>query len=424
MSETLHMADLYISGMKNKGISVQDLLEQIPSEVFEKLSQESKVDYQVKKLTGQRIFILLLHGLLSGKELSFRILEQLFKGPVYQSLVGGAVGLRTDHSSISDRLAVIRIDFFKGMFEHVSSVFSERFSSEEVRKYRLVRFDSTMISLSAKLLHMDAIRTGDHKKTVAEGDHCMYVKFSVGFDGMTVRQIKFFQDQNHLSENVALLETIQQTALSKNDIAVFDKGITRRQSYEQFTQSGIQFVTRIKADKAGSKRLLRYEKLRDFMPAGQQLLTPSLRIIEDAQVYLFDQKYQKIETPFRLIKAVRIENDEPINFLTNIEELSVEEVTEVYRLRWEIEVFFKFLKQELDFKHFLSRNKNGLQVMMYMTAIAAMLIYVFRKLNQIEGFKIAKLQFINELEREVIRIAVELCQGNLEIFQNLFPLRE
>lgn len=410
--------------MKNKGIRVTDLLGQIPSEVFEKLAQTSGVDYQVKKLTGQRIFILLLHGLLSGKELSFRILEQVFNGPVYQSLVGGEAGLRTDHSSISDRLAVIKIDFFKGLFEHVSAVFAERFSSEEVRKYRLVRFDSTMISLSAKLLNMSAMRTGDHKKAAAEGEHSKSVKFSVGFDGTAVRQIKLFRDQAYLSENVALLEAIEQTALSKNDIAVFDKGITRRQSYEQFSESGIQFVTRLRAVKADSKRQLRYEKLRDFMGEGQELLTPTLRIVEDAEVRLFDEKHRKIEATFRLIKAVRTENGEPINFLTNMADLAAEEVTEVYRLRWDIEVFFKFLKQEFDFKHFLSRNENGLRVMMYMTAIAAMLIYVFRKLNQIDGFKIAKLQFINELDREVIRIAVELCQGNPELFQALFPLRE
>ena len=45
------------------------------------------------------------------------------------------------------------------------------------------------------------------------------------------------------------------------------------------------------------------------------------------------------------------------------------EVAEIYRRRWDIEVFFRFLKQELSFSHFLSVNENSMQVILYMTLI-------------------------------------------------------
>ena len=99
-------------------------------------------------------------------------------------------------------------------------------------------------------------------------------------------------------------------------------------------------------------------------------------------------------------------------FLTNIQELSASEVTEIYKKRWEIEVFFKFLKQEMSFSHLLSRTENGIKVMLYMTMIAAMLILIYRKINAIEGYKIAKLQFVNELEFSLIKEMVLLCGGD------------
>mgnify|MGYP000198951307 FL=1 len=46
---------------------------------------------------------------------------------------------------------------------------------------------------------------------------------------------------------------------------------------------------------------------------------------------------------------------------------SATEIAELYKRRWEIEVFFKFIKQHLDFSHLLSRNENGMKVEMYMT---------------------------------------------------------
>ena len=58
---------------------------------------------------------------------------------------------------------------------------------------------------------------------------------------------------------------------------------------------------------------------------------------------------------------------------------SATEIAELYKRRWEIEVFFKFIKQHLDFSHLLSRNENGMKVEMYMTLITAILLIVHKK---------------------------------------------
>ena len=92
----------------------------------------------------------------------------------------------------------------------------------------------------------------------------------------------------------------------------------------------------------------------------------------------------------------------------------------MYKQRWEIEVFFKFLKQHLNLKHIISRNDNAIKVMIYMTLILSMLLIVYKKLNKITGFKIAKLKFEIELDNLLIKEIVQLCGGDPRKAQHLW----
>ncbi len=69
--------------MQKQKLTATTLLDMIPDKLFEELGKEHGVDFQVKKLFGKRIFQLLIFGLLSQKELSFRILENLFEKPIF-----------------------------------------------------------------------------------------------------------------------------------------------------------------------------------------------------------------------------------------------------------------------------------------------------------------------------------------------------
>ncbi len=95
-------------------------------------------------------------------------------------------------------------------------------------------------------------------------------------------------------------------------------------------------------------------------------------------------------------------------------------IAELYRQRWEVESFFKFIKQHLNVKHLVSRDENGIKVMIYMTMILAILILAYKKLNKIKSFKIAKLKFEIELENEIIKTIVTLCGGDPSKTANYF----
>ena len=76
-----------------------------------------------------------------------------------------------------------------------------------------------------------------------------------------------------------------------------------------------------------------------------------------------------------------------------------------------IEVFFKFIKQNLDFSHLLSTSANGLQVMMYMTMIAAMMILVYGKACGL-GFRTAKVRFDYKVESMTVAQMILLSGGD------------
>lgn len=106
-------------------------------------------------------------------------------------------------------------------------------------------------------------------------------------------------------------------------------------------------------------------------------------------------------------------------FLTNDFRRPAREIVEAYRRRWDIEVFFRFLnriaeRQELNESHFISLNKYGIQVMLYMTLIVAMMVLIYKKANGL-SYKTAKRRFAIEVRNLAIAMIVVRCGGNPDL---------
>lgn len=115
-----------------------------------------------------------------------------------------------------------------------------------------------------------------------------------------------------------------------------------------------------------------------------------------------------------------MEND--IYFITNDFGLTPKEVAEAYSHRWNIEVFFRFLKQELCFSHFLSLSENGIKIVLYMTLITAMLIMIYKRENEL-GYDMAKFCFRTEMNDWVTTLAVFFSGGDVESFTSRYHIR-
>jgi len=404
--------------MKEK-IALSELLNMIPEEFLDKLSEETQVDYQVKKLTGKVIFKLFLYGLSSQKELSWRILETIFSHYKFLNFVQLAPDKRADHSSLATRISKINVDYFKKIHEALNKEILGRFEAKKVGGYKIVRFDSTMVSIAGTLLQkIKGLETGVNKSYQKKGNP-VNIKFTIGFDGLSPVIADFFKEQTYLSEEVALKETIENYSFKPNEIAVFDRGLNKRDTLDDFTDNTLTFVTRLRVQNEKVKHKL-VRKITEI-DLQNPIETDKLWIEKDEEVFLFSRGAKQSKHSYRLVQARKKDTNEIFFFLTNEMDLTVEEVVLIYKYRWDIEVFFKFLKQEFGFKHLLSRNQNGIEVVLYMTLITFTLVYLYYKFNEIESFKIAKMQFVNELDFEVMKIIVTICNGDPNLLHLLKP---
>lgn len=95
-------------------IKAEALLKLIPEEKLAELAAETQVDYRVKKFTGHLLFKLLLYSVIKSNKVSQRVIESFFNSRPFQFLVNLEAGSRTRHSTISERLAHVDVDFFAG----------------------------------------------------------------------------------------------------------------------------------------------------------------------------------------------------------------------------------------------------------------------------------------------------------------------
>lgn len=368
--------------MQNQKIwKAEDIISLVPDELLDNLSLETGVDYSVQKLHGKVIFKLFLFAFLSGSKISLRLLETIFKSDRFRNLFQ-IKPTSIKHSAFSMRLNKISFTYFEKIFTHLiqspklDAVLFDR------KKVAVSKIDTTIVTLSSKLLRFGLDDNRGYKT----------LKFGVTIKASIPVQVMCFPNQQkYLSEDNALPELIIQMQ-QKNalNIAVFDRGVQRKQNFIDFHQQKIYFISRLSTQKV---------KVIKRLPLAEKQ-TPTLTIISDQIVRFASSEHVRPEdnqTEFRLVIGKNKDTKQKICFLTNVNFLSAVEIAELYKSRWEIETFFKFIKQEMNFSHLLSRSENGIKVVMYLTMIVAILLTLYKKFNNIAGWAVAKIQFLDEL---------------------------
>lgn len=380
---------------------VKDLLQLIPEEDLKAFGLEIKVDHQVKKLTGMIMFQLILFSMVNRKRVSLRVMEEFLRSSSFRTL-SNVPDIDSKYNSLSDRIAMIKPEYFEKIFYSIYDRFSKYLGEEN----SISRYDSTMVAASCKLFNW-GMRVGPKSKTDK-----LQIKFSIGMHGSLPSHLEIFSEQIDLAEDVALKKVILNDSKNRENPVVFDRGLKSKKAFEEFSSENIWFVTRC------TPRIRYIQQAQNLV--SSKPLNASVTITEDLTIKLkYNYKKEDGHT-YRLIKAKINESGEEIYFLSNIMEMSSYEIAATYKLRWEIETLFKFLKQELNISHFVSRNFNGVKVMMYMSLITAILIIAFRKLNKISSYKIAKLRFALELENIMIGQIVVLCGGDISKFNKIY----
>lgn len=377
-------------------MNINQIISMIDDRKIESLGQLHKVDKVNTKLTGCFILKVLTQSALEGRPMSLRTIETLTKNNKRVSSYLKSTDLsqkKIDHSSLGKRLKTINSDFFKDIYEDLVAKFHTTFSL----KKSVHIFDSTPITLSGKLLK-NGLNLGGTS-------HNRYIKLSVSLKNSIPSSVRFCHNQSEASEDIALAAAINEAKIQKDDILLFDRGIAKAETFDNLTREEKFFVTRVNLNR--KYRLLSSNRISKYKD-------DDLTIISDENIHLYNKKGEEINCHLRLIKAKK-RNSEEIWFLSNLFDLSTHDITLLYKLRWNIEVLFKFLKQHLQFKKFMSYDQNGMKVYLYCLLIAAILFIIYKIHNQLTGYKIALLQFSLDLNKSIIKDIVLFCGGNPDL---------
>lgn len=374
---------------RNSRFTAADLFKAIPSELFEQIGQATKVDANVSRLRGKLMLQLLVLGMLQGNRLSTRLLEELYNSQRFADLTGKG-DHQTRHSSIAERITNMKVDYFKEVFEWVFTKYEQLLPQSTLGK-KIKKFDSTMVRVSSALVDY-GMRVGPPAKDKPRSHQ---IKFTTQMHRGLPKSMTLHTTQAYLSEQTALRQAIRDASIASGDIVVFDAGLTDRKTFAAFDKDNIQFVTRLKSNYR-AKTIETHRKI-------EGRVANDLEFAKDDRVQLYGSGTELIEHDFRLVEVYDRTNCRKLSFVTNIWDLSAMDIARIYRQRWEIEVLFRYLKQELNLTHLLNRSHNGLQIQMYVILITAILLIVYKTKNAIETIGMAKIRLADELYYQCVQ---------------------
>lgn len=207
------------------------------------------------------------------------------------------------------------------------------------------------------------------------------------------------------------LETYQLTLANQNDITVgkqlvqiqenqtyvFDKGYCDDNWWWSIHQQKAFFVTRAKSNAAVN------------VIEPKALNPKEAHILADALV-VFTNHYQKAKRKNHYTEALRCiivqrENDTPLILFSNDLTKSADEITKQYRNRWQIELWFKWIKRHLLIKHFLGKTENAVMLQI----LCALIAYLLLRLYQVKtGFVGTLHQFLAWFSSTLLECATEI----------------
>jgi putative transposase len=217
-----------------------------------------------------------------------------------------------------------------------------------------------------RLLDASPIPLRDGRFTWAEADaRCRGLKLHILHDPRAVHPVHFAVTSPKVSDVTAGREM----PLEAGATYVFDKGYTDYNWWQDIVETGALFVTRLKSN-------VRRRDLRDNPAVG-------IGILEDRKLKIGHKKPRGgannalYNSDLREVVVAR-EGKAPLHLVTNDHSRSAIQIAELYKERWQIELFFKWIKQNLKVKTFLGRSENAVKIQIYVALIAFFLLRLFQ----------------------------------------------
>ena len=339
----------------------QQILKLIPRMEFQQMVDEHGSDRRSKGLSSWAQFVAMMFCQL-GRAQSLREIEQGLasaEGRLQQLGLEGA----TKRSTLAYANAHRPWQLYQAVFHGLYQRCAEIAPGHKFRfRNRLLSLDATTIDLCAKIFDWARFRrTKGAVKIHMLLDHDGHLpRYAVISDGKT-----------------SDIEVARRLELPAGSIVVFDRAYNDYLWFTELTLFDVGFVTRMKE---GSL----YAVTETRSPQGKGVLRDQILTIKTKQVEVDEHPVQ-----LRRIEFVDKDGKEFV-FLTNRLHLAATTIAEIYRQRWQIELFFKAIKQNLRIKTFVGTSENALHIQIW-TALIAMLALRFLQLRSTWGWSLSNL---------------------------------
>jgi putative transposase len=333
---------------------LQQLLQDMPWGAFDGAVQKHRGDRHCKGFDSRKHVVAMLYAQLSDIS-SLRQLEASFNQHTRHHYHLRVEPLR--RSTISDANRLRNPQIFAETVQALMQRAGRGVRSD--RKYMLYLLDSTTISLQGRGFDWTAATATRHRGLKL---HLMYARDGncPVFHSITPANV------NDVTEG-------QKFPIHPGATYVFDKGYCNYNWWHRFTAAGARVVTRPKKNAA--------LVLHEVRPVSK----PDAGVILADQVESFKHssnraghKNRHAASHVRRI-AVHRPGEEPLVLITNDLESPATEIAQLYKERWQIELFFKWIKQHLQVKRFLGRTENAVRIQLLIALIAYLLVLIYKQ---------------------------------------------
>ena len=321
---------------------------QINLQLFEDIVKALKLDYYTKKLTTESFLKLLLFAQLHEIESLHALGDCLFDDKLQKEIDLDSISI----SQLSRRLNGMNPDFFQRLFlDLVAQIHSKTHYTKLIMPLKII--DSSTLPLN--LTNHKWAKFRKTKAGVKLHLRLVYMEKGISYPEKAVITTANKHDRGQLEIMVD----------DKECMYVFDRGYLDYERFDRMTDDGYFFLSRLR------KNAVIREVYDLKLPADTAVLSDQMVLIGTTQ--------NRAENYFRLLKVKDSKGNE-LHLITNRFDLSAEEISEMYKSRWAIELFFKWIKQHLSIKKFYGQSEWAIQNQVFI----ALIVFCLHVLVQIE----------------------------------------
>lgn len=325
--------------------------------------KNAQADRYYKSIKSWDHFVSMMFAVLSGctslREICISM--EAMTGKLNHLGIEKAPARSTLADANKNRSSAVFGQIYQSLYERYKPHLSDSTLPASIRD-KLFIIDSTVFSLFKAVLRTSGKHSADGKKkggikknTMLEASSLMpvLIQFNAAADN----------DQQFLK----FIE------LPEGSYLTFDKGYNNYQQFARFTKLKIYFISRQKDNavyKSVSEKLLNAD-------------TPDA-VLKDEVIELTykDEAKKKQVLQLRRIAWWDKEEKRVYEFITNNFELEAKTIADIYQYRWQIELFFKKLKQNCPLAYFVGDNQNAIEIQIWCSLIAILLVTVIHSTNK------------------------------------------